>query len=105
MDSACYFVVCLCLQIFLWVGANARKQEKKEAFDLATKYLEEVSKINSRDKEVPITYVVSGEEPPIFTCHFLGWDDTKEPPFVDPYEEKLKNLMEEQAHATVSEYY
>ncbi|CAD7705124.1 unnamed protein product [Ostreobium quekettii] len=90
-------------EIFLWVGKDSRQQEKKGAFDLAQKYLEEVSKVNGRSCDVPITYVSSGQEPPIFKCHFVGWDDTKEPAFVDPYDSKLKNFEEEQANSTATE--
>jgi len=90
-------------EIFLWVGKDSRQQEKKGAFDLAQKYLEEASKVNGRSCDVPITYVASGQEPPIFKCHFVGWDDTKEPAFVDHYDSKLKNFEEEQAQSSATE--
>lgn len=84
-------------EIFLWVGKDAREQEKTAAIELARKYIAEGSKVNGRDTDAPITYVESGSEPPIFTAHFLGWDDTKEPDFIDPYQEKLKRLQREQS--------
>lgn len=64
--------------------------------DLARKYLAELNRQNSRDLETPITIVQSGKEPPTFTCHFLGWDDTRNAAFEDPYTAKLKVMESEQ---------
>lgn len=76
----------------MWIGRNAKKNEKEEALVLAKAYLKESNSMNDRDLETSITLVESGKEPPIFTCHFLGWDDTRMDDFIDPYKEKLKNL-------------
>lgn len=88
-------MICV-LQIYIWVGHNSRENEKTEAIALAHKYLGELNKQNGRDIETPITLVQSGKEPPTFTCHFLGWDDTRGPAFEDPYTAKLKALQSEQ---------
>ncbi|GMH43531.1 hypothetical protein BSKO_11453 [Bryopsis sp. KO-2023] len=83
-------------EIYLWIGRNARDEEKSNAIALAKKYLEQGNKVNGRDPNAAITEIKSGMEPPMFTCHFLGWDDTRNADFVDPYLEKLKKLKEEQ---------
>lgn len=88
------------VQIYLWVGKDARAEEKKAAADLAVKYLEQASKTTGRDPDVPVTEIKSGKEPPMFTCHFLGWDDTRNADFVDPYKEKLKKLKSEQGNVS-----
>eukprot|EP00210_Caulerpa_lentillifera_P006663 g6366.t1 len=83
--------------LYIWIGRNARENEKKEAVELARKYLTELNKQNGRDLETPVATVFSGKEPPTFTCYFLGWDDTRNPEFVDPYKAKLEMLEAEQA--------
>lgn len=83
-------------ELYLWIGRSAREAERKNAAVLAKKYLEQANKVNGRDQNVPITEIKSGMEPPMFTCHFLGWDDTRNADFVDPYQEKLKKLKEDQ---------
>eukprot|EP00210_Caulerpa_lentillifera_P008831 g8427.t1 len=83
-------------ELYLWIGRNARENEKKEGVELARKYLAELHEQNGRDLETPIATVCAGMEPPTFTCHFLGWDDTRTMEFIDPYKMKLKKLESEQ---------
>ncbi|XP_060597289.1 gelsolin-like [Ruditapes philippinarum] len=59
--------------IYIWVGANARDDEKKEAERLAMEYLN--SDPADRDQETPIYRIRQGCEPPTFTGFFGVWDD------------------------------
>ncbi|XP_053324158.1 scinderin-like [Spea bombifrons] len=62
-------------QIFLWIGKDSNEREKKESLISAKKYLQ--SDPSGRDKEIPITTVKQGHEPPTFTGWFLAWDSKK----------------------------
>lgn len=60
-------------QIFVWVGRDANEVEKKEALKTAKDYI--VSDPSNRDLDsTQLLQVKQGFEPPIFTCHFLGWN-------------------------------
>merc|ERR1711865_98024 len=41
---------------------------------------------------------MGGDEPPLFTCHFLGWE-AKGPGFVDPYTARMNANREAQGLA------
>ena len=75
--------------IWLWVGKEANEQEKAAAADAAVQYIQ----INNYEEKTPVVTVKSGSEPPIFTCHFLGWDAAQAEGFVDPYEAKLAEAL------------
>ncbi|XP_068092939.1 scinderin-like [Hyperolius riggenbachi] len=62
-------------QIFLWIGDDSNEVEKKESMVAAKRYLE--SDPSGRDKNIPITVVKQGHEPPTFTGWFLAWDTKK----------------------------
>ncbi|XP_044149710.1 adseverin-like [Bufo gargarizans] len=62
-------------QIFLWIGIDSNDVEKKESLLAAKRYLE--SDPSGRDKNIPITVVKQGHEPPTFTGWFLAWDPKK----------------------------
>ncbi|XP_073533383.1 scinderin-like [Phyllobates terribilis] len=62
-------------QIFLWIGIDSNEVEKKESQVAAKRYLE--SDPSGRDKNIPITVVKQGHEPPTFTGWFLAWDSKK----------------------------
>ncbi|CAI9624281.1 unnamed protein product [Staurois parvus] len=62
-------------QIFIWIGDDSNEVEKKESLVAAKRYLE--SDPNGRDKNIPITVVKQGFEPPTFTGWFLAWDPKK----------------------------
>ncbi|CAI7801052.1 unnamed protein product [Closterium sp. NIES-53] len=79
-------------EVFVWVGVNLPDKDKKDAFEYAQRYVEQVAGSEGRSKEVTIIRVVEGFEPPMFTCHFL-WDPTKTAAFVDPHERKLAHLQ------------
>ncbi|CAI5980318.1 unnamed protein product [Closterium sp. NIES-65] len=79
-------------EVFVWVGVNLPDKDKKDAFEYAQRYVEQVAGSEGRSKEVTIIRVVEGFEPPMFTTHF-HWDPTKTAAFVDPHERKLAHLQ------------
>lgn len=79
-------------QVFAWVGNEANETEKRGVMDLCAEYI----KSGSREG-TPIIQVSAGSEPANFTCHFLGWDNSKAKVFEDPYEAKLKAMKSKPA--------
>lgn len=78
--------------VFVWVGSKSSEYEKKETFNAANEYLKSSG---SGDRVgTPIVNVHCGEEPAIFTCNFLAWDDDyfEKNDFVDPYEVRLEEM-------------
>ncbi len=76
--------------VYVWIGTESNDTEKTMALDVAKQYIENAE--DGRDKECPIVTIAAGSEPPMFTCHFLGWDSTKANSFADPYAARLKTL-------------
>ncbi|KAM4706290.1 scinderin-like [Rhinophrynus dorsalis] len=62
-------------QIFLWIGIDSNDVEKKESLVSAKKYIQ--SDPSGRDKDIPITIVKQGHEPPSFMGWFMAWDSKK----------------------------
>ncbi|KAI0222161.1 Advillin [Lamellibrachia satsuma] len=58
--------------IFLWIGEDARPEEKTMAMDAAIEYLE--TDPSGRDTDTPIFSVKQGYEPPDFIGYFGVWD-------------------------------
>lgn len=83
--------------IYVWVGSGASDTEKRMAAETAAAYVE----AQGYSDGTPIVTVKSGDEPMLFTSHFLGWDQSKARTFVDPYEAKLAAALA--AQATLSE--
>ena len=78
-------------EVFVWIGSQANENEKREAYELAQKYVKTMALTDGRDPDAPVTRVNAGEEPAHFACHFIGWDHhAGKKAFVDPYEMKLK---------------
>ncbi|KAG8535054.1 hypothetical protein GDO81_029575, partial [Engystomops pustulosus] len=75
-------------QVFVWIGNEAQEEEKKEAQNSASKYIE--TDPSSRDKRTPIAVIKQGFEPPTFTGWFLGWDSDFWA--MDPLEKALAEL-------------
>lgn len=65
--------------------------------EFAAKYVAEAN--DGRDPEIPIVRVMAGKEPPMFSCHFLGWDPEffSKQQFSDPYEAKLAAMKDAKA--------
>ena len=82
--------------VFLWIGHNANKDEKKSAVETAQKYV--LTSNDGRDEDTPIMVVKAGAEPNLFSQHFIGWDDDffQKNKFVDPYQAKLAELKSSQ---------
>jgi hypothetical protein len=78
-------------EVFCWVGHDASKEEKDTALKTALEYIDRAP--DGRSKDTPVFRVEQGNEPPNFTCHFLGWDPKKAADFSDPYAKKLKELQ------------
>jgi len=83
--------------VLLWVGNQANEVEKREAIKTAQQYV--ATATDGRDKDAPILRVNAGQEPPMFTCNFVGWDAelAKANVFEDPYEKKLRLMREAEA--------
>ena len=76
--------------VYVWVGSLSTEEEKTKSFDVAKKFIEEAD--DGRSKDASIVKIAAGEEPSMFTAHFVGWDPeySKKQAFKDPYQEALK---------------
>ncbi|XP_053150979.1 advillin [Hemicordylus capensis] len=59
-------------QVFLWIGREANKVERKAALTVAQEYLQ--THPSGRETDTPILIIKQGFEPPTFTGWFLAWD-------------------------------
>lgn len=86
-------------QLFVWIGTQSTEEEKKKAVEFAQKYVAEAD--DGRDPDIPIVRVNAGQEPTMFSCHFVGWDNeyTQKRAFKDPYQAKLDAMAAEKAKA------
>ena len=71
--------------IWVWIGSQSNSEESTMGVEVAQAYIKQ----QNYDELTPIVRVHSRSEPPMFTCHFLGWDASLNPVFVDPYAAKL----------------
>ncbi|XP_057702662.1 advillin [Corythoichthys intestinalis] len=62
-------------QVFLWIGKEANKEERKEALVTSQEYLR--THPGGRDLDTPILLIKQGFEPPTFTGWFTAWDPYK----------------------------
>jgi hypothetical protein len=62
-------------EVYVWLGDEARPEEKTGAMETAKKYVES----NPERKVDDTTFLVvkQGKEPPSFTMHFIAWDAGK----------------------------
>jgi hypothetical protein len=58
--------------LFVWLGLHSNQQEKSAALENAREYLEYDP--SDRDKDIAITLLKQGYEPPSFTGFFGAWD-------------------------------
>jgi hypothetical protein len=83
--------------MFIWIGSQSTNEEKAKAMEFAQRYVAEID--DGRDVDIPIIRVNAGQEPSMFSCHFVGWDSefTKKHSFQDPYQAKLDAMAAEKA--------
>jgi len=84
------------IQLFIWVGSGATVEENRKANDVAKKFITDAE--DGRDADMPIITVAAGNEPAMFTQHFLGWDSEfmEKHSFKDPYQAKLDAMKAEE---------
>merc|ERR1719235_956241 len=61
--------------VYIWIGDGSTTEERDTAKDVARQYLTTVG--DGRSPDTPVVVVKSGEEPPMFSCHFIGWDEDR----------------------------
>jgi len=88
--------------VFLWVGGGATENEKREADALAERYVAACAAVDGRPADTPVVRCRAGEEPSIFTCHFLGWDASKQAAFRDPQQERERAAAAAAAEAAAA---
>ncbi|KAJ3449756.1 villin [Anaeramoeba flamelloides] len=89
LDNDDCFILDTYNEVYLWLGGGSNETEREESIKASINYVSAAQ--DGRSKDTPIIRVVSGFEPILFTCHFLGWDNSKAGQ--DPYALKLKELM------------
>ena len=63
-----------CFQsVFVWIGSKANADEKRNAMEVAQKYVAQAT--DGRGSDTPIYLVEAGREPLIFTSQFHAWDN------------------------------
>jgi len=67
LDSNDVFIVDANIEIFVWIGNGATKQEKNSGMLLADKYIDD----SGRPKSVPITQIREGQINPVFRSCFI----------------------------------
>jgi gelsolin len=68
LNSDDAFIVDAGGQVFVWIGKNSTKNEKREAMAYAVRYLGE----QGRSADVPICRIIDGQETPEFWAAFAG---------------------------------
>lgn len=73
----------------------------EQSMNVAQQYISTAS--DGRSPDTPVLQVAAGNEPPLFTQHFRGWDPllTDKNTFVDPYQAKLAAAREEEVRVYV----
>ena len=76
-------------QLFVWVGSQSNQAERDKSMVVAKDFI--ATAADGRDVDIPVISVNAGNEPDIFTAHFLPWDPeyTTKHMFVDPYQARL----------------
>lgn len=69
-------------ELYVWIGASARSEERTMTLELAREYILLVP--DDRPKDCPIIEIREGSEPLEFTRHFHGWDHFRKK-FQDPF--------------------
>jgi len=63
-------------EVFVWVGSEAKADEKKRALETAIEYVKGDTSGRTIDDTV-MMQIKQGFEPPNFTAHFFAWDPDK----------------------------
>lgn len=96
LDSEDVFLLDCFNEVYVWIGSESNATERRESFQAALQFIKEAT--DGRDPDTPVYKVDEGQEPPLFTMHFLGWDDSLHSVNQeDPYLAKLKILKGEAA--------
>jgi hypothetical protein len=84
-------------QLFVWIGDDSTEEEKSKATEFASKFISDAT--DGRDSDMPVIRVHQGQEPAIFTQHFVGWDPEffEKHTFKDPYAAKLAAMKAQEA--------
>lgn len=80
-------------EVYVWIGHNSRKEEKENALKHALEFVQKGH--DGRSADTPVFRVLSGSEPPSFTCLFRGWSFETASDFEDPYTKRLRALQAE----------
>ena len=86
-------------QLFVWCGSGSTEEERRKTAELAEKFIANAT--DGRDSDMCVLTVAAGNEPFMFTQHFLGWDPLfmEKRSFSDPYAARLALMQAEQAKA------
>ena len=90
LDQNDVFLLDTWSEVFIWVGDKSNAIEKKLSVDSANDYIKNAE--DGRPKECPVVQIRAGNEPPMFTAHFLGWNLEIAASKADPTAAKLAAL-------------
>lgn len=78
--------------VFVWIGSQSNSEEKDQAMNVASQFVTAAN--DGRDPSMPVIKVSAGNEPLMFTCHFVVWDAelVERSKFVDPYALRCEQL-------------
>jgi len=79
-------------EVFVWIGRDSNQKERDNSLQAALDYIKNAP--DGRSADTPVFRVTAGSEPPNFTCHFLGWNESKALDFSDPYLKKLGQMSQ-----------
>ncbi|KAG2430525.1 hypothetical protein HXX76_010048 [Chlamydomonas incerta] len=75
-------------EMFVWYGASCKPMERPRGRDVAARYLA----ATGRTGKAIMVEVESGQEPPFFTCNFVGWDSAAVASIPDVYADKVRAM-------------
>eukprot|EP01102_Stenamoeba_stenopodia_P022186 TRINITY_DN9158_c0_g1_i1.p1 TRINITY_DN9158_c0_g1~~TRINITY_DN9158_c0_g1_i1.p1 ORF type:complete len:1553 (-),score=515.25 TRINITY_DN9158_c0_g1_i1:131-4789(-) len=94
LQEDCLIIDAYC-ELFVWHGSGSSEYLRSVVAEIAKDYRKE-AEYKRKLSEIPITFVESGKEPPVFTRHFHAWAVVKkgDENYVDPYEKRSKHAFE-----------
>ena len=69
LDASDAYILAAPAEIWIWIGDGATKSERQKAMLYAQSFLQG----KQRPPHTPVTRVVKGAEPTLFTCKFTNW--------------------------------